>query len=366
MSRTAALLTCLLVGTTAQADWKLYYTGEAARMFGGQGRGSWPTRQGCEQWRLSHLHGEFKASFEYRRSYCAGFDSPRGGGYTYRPSYSGGGSRGFAAQVMGGLLQSFMQGFQQGMQAPPRDPEAERRAAEARRQAEEAQRIAAFKAWQQRIREDLARQDTQFRDLRRQEVVLEARMLGDLLAQRLAPPVNPQAERLLQSACWSRKAALAAARGDEAGAEEARSRAALALEGNAPPCTDDLPAVPIPATPAPLDGLTAELGGLVREETTRVEAQIQDLMARQLKVRETLDQRREAFQAREAEKAQAKDPAAQAEADRLLAEARQALDEALDESLKVSQDLGTAQDALQALKAVGTLAPAPAAKGTAK
>lgn len=364
MSRTATLLTCLLVGTAAQADWKIQFTGKAIPMFGSAPRGSFATLQACQLYRQS------RPKFEIIYSECVGFDSPRSGGSTYRPSYSGGGSRGYAASIMGGLMQSFMQGFQQGLQAPARDPAAERRAAEARRQAEEARRVEAFKAWQKRVREDLARQETQFRDLRRQEVVQEARMLGDVLAQRLesqTPRVNPQADRLLQSACWSRKAAQAAARGDEAGAEEARAIAARALEGGAPPCADEgLPAVPMPGAPAPVGGLEAELGRLVQEETALVEARIQDLVTRRVKSQEALTQQQELVQAREQAKAASQDPAAQAEADRLLAEAKQALEEAMDESMKVSQELNTAQDTLQALKAVGTVAPAPAAPGGAK
>jgi hypothetical protein len=364
MRRASILVLALIAGSTARADWKIQYTGEAARMFGSTPRGSFATSYACE------LYRQGRPAFEFNRSRCVGFNSG-GGGYAYQPGYYGGGSRGFAAQMLGGLMQNFMQGYQQGLRnlAAERRAAAERQAAAERRRAEEARRIEEFKAWQQRIREDIARQETQFRDLRRQEVVQESRVIGGVLARRLqsqAPLVNPQADRLLQSACWSRKAALAAVRGDEAGAEEARAHAARALEGAAPPCTDDLPAVPMPATPAPAGGLSAELGQLVREETGRVEVQIQELMARQLKSREAMDQRREAVHVREQAKAQATDPAAQAEADRLLAEARKALEEAMDESMKLSQELGSAQDALEALKAVGTLTSVPASPGGAK
>lgn len=351
-------------GTAVHADWKVYYTGEAAKMFGGHGRGSFPTLQACE------LVRQGGTPFEIRRSHCAGFDSPRSGGSTYRPSYTGGGSRGYAASILGGLMQSFMQGFQQGLQAPARDPAAERRAAEERRRAEEERRRREFQAWQARVKADLARQETQYQDLRRQEVVQEARMLGDLLAQRLdsqKPRVNPQADRLLQSACWSRQAALAAARGDEAGAEVARANAARAMEGTAPPCADQaLPVVPMPGAPSPTGGLEMELGRLVEEETARVEVQIQELVTRRVKSQETLAQRREAVEAREQAKAAAQDPSAQGEADRLLAEAKKALEEALTENLKASEDLNAAQDTLQALKAVGTLSPGPTPKAEAK
>lgn len=350
--------------TAAHADWKVQFSGEAARMFGSAPRGSFATRGQCETTRQG------LTPFEFRRSSCVGFDAPRSGGTAYRPRSGGSGSRGYAASIMGGLMQSFMQGFQQGLQAPARDPAAERRAAEERRRAEEARRQREFQAWQARVKADLARQETQYRDLRRQEVVQEARMLGDLLAQRLdaqKPLVNPQADRLLQSACWSRQAALAAAQGDAASAEVARTNAARALEGTAPPCADEgLPAIPMPGNPSPAGGLEAELGQLVQEETSRVEVLIQDLVTRRVKSQETLAQRREAVEAREQAKAAAQDSAAQAEADRLLAEAKKALEEALTENLKASDDLNAAQDSLQALRAVGTLAPGPTPKAEMK
>lgn len=351
-------------GTSIHADWKVKFTGEMERMFGSAPRGSYATLGQCEAARQG------LTPKEVIYSKCVGSDAPRSGGTAYRPRSGGSGSRGYAASIMGGLMQSFMQGFQQGLQAPARDPAAERRAAEERRRAEEARRRQEFQAWQARVKADLARQESQYRDLRRQEVVQEARMLGDLLAQRLdaqKPRVNPQADRLLQSACWSRKAAQAAAQNDAAGAEVARANAARALEGTAPPCADEgLPAVPMPGTPSPAGGLEMEMGRLVQEETAQVEVQIQELVTRRVKSQETLVQRREAVEAREQAKATALDPAAQAEADRLLAEAKKALEEALTENLKASEELNAAQDTLQALKAVGTLVPGATPKAEAK
>lgn len=266
--------------------------------------------------------------------------------------------------MMAGLMQSFMQGFQQGLQAPPRDLAAERR------RAEEDRRRREFEAWQKRLREEIARQDGEYRDLRRREIVQEARGLGDVLARRLGdqtPRVNPRADRLLQSACWSRRAALAAAQGDEAGAEVARANASKALEGSAPPCADQgLPSVPLPSSPVPPGALEAELGRLVQEETTRVEAQIQGLVARQIQTKEAVTQRREALRTQEVAQASAENAATRAEADRLLAEARKALEEALAENLKASEELNAVQDTLQALKAVSTVAPGTVQKEATK
>jgi len=351
-------------GTAVHADWKVQFTGKMAEVFGNAPRGSYATLGQCEAARQG------LTPKEVYYSKCVGFNAPQSGGNVYRPRSTGGGSRGYAASIMGGLMQSFMQGFQQGLQAPARDPVAERRAAEERRRAEEARRRQEFQAWQARVKADLARQETQYRDLRRQEVVQEARMLGDLLAQRLdsqKPRVNPQADRLLQSACWSRQAALAATRGDEIGAEVARANATRAMEGTAPPCADEaLPVVPMPGAPSPTGGLEMELGRMVQEETAQVEVQIQELVTRRVKSQEILVQRREAVEAREQAKVAAQDPAVEAEADRLLVEAKKALEEALTENLKASEELNAAQDTLQALRAVGTLAPGPTPKAEMK
>lgn len=56
--------------TTALAEWKVYYTGKAAGMFGAGGRGNFSTRPQCEAYRSS------SAGFERNNSYCSGFDPP--------------------------------------------------------------------------------------------------------------------------------------------------------------------------------------------------------------------------------------------------------------------------------------------------
>jgi len=64
--------------TTALAEWKVYYTGKAAGMFGAGGRGNFSTRSQCEAYRSS------SAGFERNNSYCSGFDPP-----SQKPSASG-------------------------------------------------------------------------------------------------------------------------------------------------------------------------------------------------------------------------------------------------------------------------------------
>lgn len=82
------ILTLAVVAPEAAlADWKVYYTGKAAGMFGSYGRGSFATKPQCEAYRSS------SAGFERSNSYCNGFNAPS---YTppeqSRPGGDGGGA----------------------------------------------------------------------------------------------------------------------------------------------------------------------------------------------------------------------------------------------------------------------------------
>ena len=68
----AVFIVALLAGwpNAALAEWKVYYTGKAAGMFGSYGRGSFATKSKCEAYRTS------RPGFESNQSYCSGFDAP--------------------------------------------------------------------------------------------------------------------------------------------------------------------------------------------------------------------------------------------------------------------------------------------------
>ncbi|MDO9585451.1 MAG: hypothetical protein Q7I93_03075, partial [Syntrophales bacterium] len=68
------LILTIIVPEAAFADWKVYFTGKAAGMFGAGGRGNFATRSQCEAYRSS------SAGFERNNSYCGGFDVP-----SYKP-----------------------------------------------------------------------------------------------------------------------------------------------------------------------------------------------------------------------------------------------------------------------------------------
>lgn len=77
-------LTCLMAGLCisrpALAEWKLYYTGDAAQMFGSAGQGSFRTQAECEAVRASQV------PFERNRSYCSGSDAAVANGQTSVPA----------------------------------------------------------------------------------------------------------------------------------------------------------------------------------------------------------------------------------------------------------------------------------------
>lgn len=65
-----SILTCAAIApAVALADWKVYYTGKAQKMFGAAGRGNFATRSQCEAYLSS------SAGFERSNSHCSGFDA---------------------------------------------------------------------------------------------------------------------------------------------------------------------------------------------------------------------------------------------------------------------------------------------------
>ena len=93
------LTLAVIAPQAALADWKIYYTGPAAKMFGSAGRGSFATRAQAEAYRVN------RPAFEVSNSYSAGFDSP-----TYKPPSSTKSSS-TQALIAGALMQSFLDGF---------------------------------------------------------------------------------------------------------------------------------------------------------------------------------------------------------------------------------------------------------------
>ncbi|MHB8108869.1 MAG: hypothetical protein ACYDHW_02425, partial [Syntrophorhabdaceae bacterium] len=63
------LLIFFIFPVSGIADWKVYYTGKAAKMFGSYGRGNFATKAQCEAYQMS------RPGFERNNSYCSGYDT---------------------------------------------------------------------------------------------------------------------------------------------------------------------------------------------------------------------------------------------------------------------------------------------------
>jgi hypothetical protein len=88
-----ALMVMVIAPKAAFAEWKIYYTGQAARMFGTAGRGSFATQAECEAYRAK------SPPAERNNCHCAGSDGP-GGAVQFTPEQQ------FALGLLGGLLKS--------------------------------------------------------------------------------------------------------------------------------------------------------------------------------------------------------------------------------------------------------------------
>lgn len=64
------MLLAFIAPQSVFADWKVYYTGKAAGMFGSYGRGSFPTKSQCDAYQAT------RPGFERNNSYCSGFNAP--------------------------------------------------------------------------------------------------------------------------------------------------------------------------------------------------------------------------------------------------------------------------------------------------
>ena len=118
------LTLAVIAPQAALADWKIYYTGPAAQMFGSYGRGSFATRAQAEAYRVN------RPASEVNNSYSAGFDSPTNNSPSSTRSSS------TQALIAGTMMQSFLDGFNRGT-ANAEQAELNRQLAEQQRLLEE-------------------------------------------------------------------------------------------------------------------------------------------------------------------------------------------------------------------------------------
>ena len=141
--KTAGIIALLVVAMSPVAvfgEWKIYYTGQAARMFGSAGRGSFATKAECEAYRAN------PPPAERNNCYCAGSDSGASGSSA---GFQGPPEQQFALGLLDGLLKSIFAKPDTSRQDEinRQNAEIERQNALKRQQEEEQRKQAANQAW---------------------------------------------------------------------------------------------------------------------------------------------------------------------------------------------------------------------------
>jgi len=293
------------------AGWQIHYSGKAAKMFGYGGRGNFATKSQCESYRTS------RPGFESMNSYCSGFDAPKptvAPAPAYRPP-----SGQSSAPASGG-------------QAQQQDPAA---LAAQRLQEEAAARQRAQVAAMEQAA--AAQQQQQFEKGKS--------ALADDLRNRLKASGAANGQTL--SDCWAARAGEAAQRGDRAGAKSYADYSIAAREGKSVPAchAGQAPAVPMP------QGVTIVDDDKVRrmEEQQRADPYIATLYGKREEAKATAEKKRVEVELLEKKSRETRDPKEKQETDALAAEAKKALEEALEQDRKATEEINKAQDKLKAL-----------------
>jgi len=147
------------LGTSLHADWKIEYSDHIIKFTGGaKQRGSFPTKNACENARDSSCRASGDYSNLMRNSRCVGSDS--GGGSSSGSSTSGYSGK-YAMQYM--VMQSVLDGFMAGM---------ERQSQEAALREQKAKEEAALRQAQEEQRKQMSRE--QWEALKAQEAKMRA------------------------------------------------------------------------------------------------------------------------------------------------------------------------------------------------
>jgi hypothetical protein len=297
----------LLPAQDAFAAWQIHYSGKAAKMFGYGGRGNFATKSQCESYRTS------RPGFESMNSYCSGFDPPKpyvAPAPTYRPP---------SGQSTAGQTQ-----------------QPDSAALEAKRLQEE----------------EAAKQRAQVAAMEREAAVLQQQQFdkgkGTLvsdLRSRLSASGAANGQAL--SDCWAARAGEAAQRGDRAGAKSYADYSIASREGKSVPAchAGQAPAVPMP------QGVTIVDDDKVRrmEEQMRLDPRIATLYGQREEAKATAEKKRAEVEMLEKKSRETRDPKEKQETDALAAEAKKALEEAMEQDRKATEEINKAQDKLKAL-----------------
>jgi len=323
-----------LMLAVAQADaCQIQFTGKAASMFGSAPRGSYSSLQACNAARRSLPYTERV------NSRCVNCGSSVGGG--------GGGS--FQQQMMQGLMESFMSGFNQGLQQPPMvnqiDP-AQKKADEERIKAE----------WKAKVQKQITEMEQSYtaktsRDFKQNKSVLLADLIGP---DDLSLGATGQSQAFKQTCLINLQLQTAEAmqHGDEAVVASYRGLYEQVELGDLSVCNRFQSALPEPE-PSPVGGFRAEFYASLQSEIDMRLPLIQQ--ARQQK-----DEASGLVEVREARVVELKehdDPAMtdaqKQEMDGLLQAALKELDEAKELDQKADADLDLLDREIETLREVG-------------
>ena len=294
----------LMPAQDALAGWQIHYSGKAAKMFGYGGRGNFATKSQCESYRTS------RPGFESMNSYCSGFDAAP----AYRPP-----SGQSSASASGG-------------QAQQPDPAALA-----------AQRLQEEQAAKQRAQ--IAAMERQAAALQQQQFDQGKSTLAGDLRNRLNASGGANGQAL--SDCWAARAGEAAQRGDRAGAKNYADYSIAAREGKSVPAchAGQSPAVPMPQGVTLVDDDPARR----MEEQLRADPYIATLYGKREEAQATAEKKRVEVEMLEKKSRETRDPKEKQETDALAAEAKKALEEALEQDRKATEEINKAQDKLKAL-----------------
>jgi len=225
---------------TAYAKCQIQYTGKAAKMFGSAPRGNFATKEQClNYWRS-------RPAFERANSHCICSSGSNSGGY--------GSSGNFQQQIFQGLMDSFMQGFNQGMSNPPSGPSPQQKALLEQQQKKRQE------AYRAKVREQIEKFQQKYNKMAAEEFEKNRdSLLSDFKSRYAATIGKKETIKAIQelncSAYWVVKAAGMALDGKDEFARvyseySARAKADESLLGECPGIRVEIPPVgaPQPAT----------------------------------------------------------------------------------------------------------------------
>ncbi len=333
----------LILGMVPVWACQLQYTGEAARMFGSAPRGNFRDLNECNSYRNASPY------FERVNSRCVNCTR------TSPDIYGGSGS--FSQNIFAGLMQSFMEGFMQGMAAQPQRPSPQQQAM-LRQQQEK--RWAEYRA---KVRKQVKKLEDEYRRLTEEEFDRrKGRLLSDLKARYSATIGREETSLAIRqlncSAFWGVKAAkvyfdenVSLDKREELSRMYAQYSFGARSFSDAP--LDECPPIeveiPPPGTPQPVN-FQRDFYNYIEQEAKRLVPVIRRLEEERNKAEQTIEAKKEEIERIET-RLEAADGSKKDEEDRrLLEEAERLLNQAIEKKKKAEEGLLEARKKTMALE----------------